>query len=442
VTTARTAYFSALDTVHFRADVPATLRDERMVGATGTVMLQMLLGGVTPLLSQTQAFDSAAIVNALARFGEDLPTLLKLARTGRVRVPILDGPLLRDDPADGHRLTLLNAFVSALQRPDFIFSAWPELAADPGLRAAVAEQLDRDPADVERITSGTLYHRLSGLIEFDRALRDSGPISARPPAGPGLCERVLTTLGHRRGSLSRQEDATLSDLETRVRSGADAALFERRSAWYALLDGHADAERPIAIARAVVDACYNQMVAASLGADGLSLEIPDLAAARAVADTDPAYRLDAQAAQLVDDPAFGEWLTWARLDETLATMEQLTLPQSRFRHLVERYREHAVPVQAERNSGNQIWAHVSAAPANLAGAVIGGIVGLSLGGAPGALLGGVAGALGGVYANYSLDRRKTRELARAEAKARREFDGRFAPVLNGGSLAYRVDHDA
>lgn len=443
----KTAYFSALDTVHFRNEIPTSVRDRRMVGATGAVMLQMLLADVTPVLSQTQAFDGAVIVNTLARFDDKGATLVKMARSGRLRVPVLDGPLLCPDPSDGERFTLLNAFVSALRRTDFVFAAWPEFTGAPDLRATIAEQLDRRPEQVEQIADGSLRDKLCGLVELDRALRTAprSPL-ARFSAGPGLCSRTLAGIQQAR-RVQPASTAFLTRLEARVRTADDADLYDRRSAWYALFQEYeevfgAEAGSAVAIARGVVDAVYNQLVAVSLGADGIEMEIPDFETAEIVARSGIECRLGARAIQLVSEPSFNAWLTWSRLTDTMTKMEHLTLPQSRFRYLVGRYREHDVARRAERISGGQVWAHIAAAPTNVAGAMTGGVVGMVLGGDTGALLGGMIGSLSGVYANYILDRRKTRELSRAENRARREFDGRFAPVLSGGSLAYRVDHDA
>ncbi|MEV0649177.1 hypothetical protein AB0I28_28375 [Phytomonospora sp. NPDC050363] len=194
----------------------------------------------------------------------------------------------------------------------------------------------------------------------------------RAVKGPGLADRVLTALGRARALYGGGR--LLAALDADVRSSADPSLFDRRSAWYTLLDGRSGADpvedRQIRLARGIVDACYNEIVAASLGASGSETELPDRETALAVARPGSGHTVGARATNLVEEPGFGEWLTWSRVDAIMGRMRHLTLPQSRYRYLVGRYRKHVVPQRAEEMTGRrQLWAHITAAPANMVGTV-------------------------------------------------------------------------
>ncbi|MQM26378.1 hypothetical protein [Glycomyces albidus] len=451
MTSGSTAYFGVLDTVNFQPDLPELELANRTLNATGAVMLHMILGGVHPVLSQSQAFDSAPLVSTLARMDEDSLAMIGLARRGSIQVRILDSPGLADDPADGQRFTLLNAFRSALLQPEFRFSSWPELGADMALRRAVAEQLDRDPERVGAIAEHDLLHRLLGLIEFDQALRDS-PVSERATIANGadLADQVLGAVSSIRRTSGGADTDMLTLLQARVQEARDPARFRRRSAWYALLDEYEDAASQDASAagqlelvRGLVNAKYNGIVAASLGADGLDVEIPDFRAAQIVARAGTEHLVGARSAQVLDHSDVGAWLTWSELQRTLTLMQDIRVPQSRYRFLVGKYREYDVGRRMRSQPGGQIWAHVRAAPINALGAAVGGIVGLAIGNdAVGTVVGSLIGTAGGVYANVVLDKFKERALGKAALKAQRESDQVFTPVLGRGSIAYRIDDES
>ncbi|WP_091039370.1 hypothetical protein [Glycomyces harbinensis] len=453
MTSRKTAYFGVLDSVNFSADLPDDDLAHRTLHATGAVMLQMILGGVNPVLSQTQAFDCAMFTGGLARMDRGSIAMMELVRSGQIQVRILDSAALLDDPADGRRFTLINAFRSALLQRDFRFSSWPELGGDMTLRAAIAEQLDRDPFGVDAVADGPLLHRLLGLIEFDRALRDS-PVSERASvtSGASLADRVLGALANIRRNTAGGDTEVLTRLETRAAAGGDGRPFTRRSSWYALLDEYeevaSDAGDPSRLAqlgmvRGLVNAKYNGIVAESLNADGLDVEFADFKTAGIVAQAGVENLVGARATQVLEESEIEAWLTWSELPGILSDMRNLTAPQNRFRHLVSRYREHDIRRRADAIAKNQIWAHVGAVTVNATGTVVGGIVGLALGGdLVGTSIGSVVGTLGGVYANHMLDTQKQRGLRKAELRAQKEFDQLFTPVLGRGSIAYRIDHDA
>ncbi|MGH3546464.1 MAG: hypothetical protein ACRDPW_11165 [Mycobacteriales bacterium] len=267
-------YYSALDTVYFAHGTPAEVYAARAVSATGILMLDMLVGGATPLLSQTQAFDNALLLEQLSTPSPDSRALLRLVRNNRIHVRILDTTGLRERTDHAERFTLRNAFCSALTQPEFHLSAWPELR-DQQLRAHVLRCLDHAPADIGKLPEQDLAARLEGLIELDLSLRQSSAIERTPPvAGPDLSNRIRTGLM----ALAIGNPTTLGVTEALMTDPRldVSASGNRRSAWYTLLTemtaGGLEDDSDLAYierdVRGIVDGAYNSVVADSLGATG------------------------------------------------------------------------------------------------------------------------------------------------------------------------------
>ena len=85
-------------------------------------MLDLLVGNTCPVLSQTQAFDNALLLNLLARHDADSKAFLTLVGMGWIQTRIHESETLLE-AADGQRFTLRNAFLSALENRSFVFSS-------------------------------------------------------------------------------------------------------------------------------------------------------------------------------------------------------------------------------------------------------------------------------------------------------------------------------
>lgn len=151
-----------------RGDIGAARRQ-----AVDYLMLR-LLSGARPVLAQTQAFDGAALLEALDA------DLLGLFRDGVIRVA-LHRPATPDS-------TLLDAFVAALQRPRFIFSAWPEIDAGTVRREQLLAAVESDDWHGLPDSTALRYRRLAQLSD---ACRQRRATTTPTPGAPSLPDRVL-----------------------------------------------------------------------------------------------------------------------------------------------------------------------------------------------------------------------------------------------------------
>lgn len=392
-------YYSALDTVYFRPDLPAELLTSRAVSATGVVMLDMLVGDGTPVLSQVQAFDNSLILALLAEPSPNSHAFLRLIRRNRLQVRILDTPALRDTAEHSERFTLRNAFCSALSQPGFVASAWPELN-DPTARRTVVELLDAAPDRLDSLGDARLVARLEGLLELDASLRQSSAIERMPIGqGAGLTSRVVGGLT----ALAEGESAQ-AGLSTRLLDAArqlPEARTDRRSTWYTLLDdlvdfndrtGGAAMGSAVTNLRGLIDGAYNGVVADSLGVTGSLTVTPTDEVARALAVSQPQGSTAGQLTALVRDPRRQEWLTWSKLVDVLDDCDHMIGSERRLAYILHEHREYVGAVEAEKRTGLALRiALPHAAVSILVGAAAGGL-GESIGGGLGAALGaGVAG---------------------------------------------------
>lgn len=108
----RADYYSTLDSMRFnfsRHDRTDIQRNQ--ISAAGTVMLGLLIGDTKPVLTQAQAIDNAYVLELLAAEDSSSSGFLDLVEERTIQVRFHDRPPLIDGP---HRLTLVNAFASAL----------------------------------------------------------------------------------------------------------------------------------------------------------------------------------------------------------------------------------------------------------------------------------------------------------------------------------------
>ncbi|MDP9418098.1 MAG: hypothetical protein M3P48_09790 [Actinomycetota bacterium] len=417
-----THYHGLLDTVGFGATVDATVRAERAAAATGALMLDILLTGATPVLSQTQAFDNALLLDQVAQTTQESRALLRLFGSGYIRVRIFDSPSLLV-PETEERFSLVNAFRSALAEPGFLFSAWPQLA-EPDLRAHVFERLCSNRSSLSGIDDDSLVARLEGLRELDSQLRASNLVErALPSIGPSLSTRVaagLAALAH--DDMFGLEQA-LAWLNDRTRDG-EANTLDRRGTWYNLISRLSKQRPELSEATQavtdVVDAAYNAIVAESLGVTGwlTSTETADVAAAIASVTDDSST--GGLAVELLQDPRRSEWLTWSRVEQLLPDLQHMS-PQRRLDHLAIEHSEYvgreAVGRQAKLMLRLAIPMQAAAGSATVAGSVIG----AAMGGVPGAGLGGLLTAAVTFLAVPVARRAEERAQAALERKQAKEW---------------------
>ncbi|MFP5370586.1 MAG: hypothetical protein ACLGI3_07530, partial [Actinomycetes bacterium] len=227
-------YYAALDSVRFDGRcAPVDRLDRRRTTATASLMLDMLLERVVPVLSENQALDNAYLLDVLGRRDADSQGLLALVRQGRLRVALLPrGGDAVDEPG-----TLLGAVLHRLDGP-FHFSAWPELT-DPAAREELAEALRRRSAG--RL-SGELARRAEALLDLDASLRAS---RSRDVAEPAEASALTTALHHQLLHLGERAPARLREHAPHVaRRMSDARPRGRvaatRTEWYEAVEAYAD----------------------------------------------------------------------------------------------------------------------------------------------------------------------------------------------------------
>jgi len=387
-------YFSVLDTVRFGPEVERSELATRSVSSTGVLLLELLVGGGTVLLSQTQAFDNAMLLEYLAANDAESLALRRLVQSGRIQVRIFDSPALRELPSGGQRFTLLNAFCSAMSQRDFVLSAWPELG-DHGRRLAIVECLDRAPNRLRALCDDdVLAGRIEAVRELDLSLRKS-PASERamPVVGKNLYERVSDDLE----TLPADEptEAAMYWLAGRL-AVVDPGRLRGRSTWYRLLDELA-AQHPIFSGpeenlRAIVDGAYNRVVADSLGATGTFTQYPAGEVAAAIAEQAGIdATTDRQLVLLAEDQRRDAWLTWSEAASMIDDLTELPSPWRRLDHLVRRHQEYVGVT--ETSTRGQMWLAIAATIPPLIGSVAGATAEELVGALPGALGGGALGGL-------------------------------------------------
>jgi hypothetical protein len=332
------AYYGVLDSVRFRHTLDPDVRQGNLIAAAGVVMLDVLAGGLVPVLSENQAFDSALLLGQLATADADASALLSLVRAGRLRVRLNPTAAVPRQRGDGPP-TLLDAFTAKLGTP-YDFSAWPELA-DP----AVQDDLRADLARPWRLGIASLSQRVAALAELSAAAAEA-PLTAIgvPIPGRTLDDQV-------RGSL-----ALLTDIDpaivARVIEGVAAEPVDKRdkrSTWYRHLKP--EGEPTIEAVREVVDLEYNLIVAASFGIDGTYQESPVQEAALAVARTEPGSTTAERLVAMVTPGRDDQWLTWSRVLEMLPEADAYATSERRGERVTALYSARVVEGGQSRSSG-------------------------------------------------------------------------------------------
>jgi len=314
-------YHSLLDTVQFGQSVVPKTFVSRAVNVTGLLMLDMLVGNATPLLSQTQAFDNALLLAQLAEPSNDSRSFLRLVRKGRIQVRVAGAP------------SLLEAFRDALREPDFVLSAWPELS-DAQLRAEVVRCSLTD--DIDQLGHASLAARLEGVRQFDDSLRQSPTMQwhAAMTRNDHLSLRIMEGLRE----LSSTDPASRQAARWLLASAQ--SLFptqqELRSVWYGLLDEleKSGGKARLGNTRGIIDGAYNSVVANSLGATGMFAQCPTEEVATALASVELNGVAGGQLVKLMPDERRYMWLKWEKGDKWLDEYGHISKPGHRLDYLV------------------------------------------------------------------------------------------------------------
>lgn len=217
--------------------------------ASGTLLYSLLLGE-NPVFSQTEAFDSALLLAAAAALAGEGTNFKWLLEKAAIRVHLFDAQDVK------------TAFIAALERPDFVFSAWPEIEEGTVERAAIIEAIGGGAPGLP----DPVKWRVESLLGLDSAasagLKVHGGRAGRASVNmPDLLDRVVFSAidaGHRLAP-------ALTDLSSRH--------LTARSPLYSVIREEIAPEdqRRQEELRSIVDACYNKVIASSLQADQVGL---------------------------------------------------------------------------------------------------------------------------------------------------------------------------
>lgn len=369
-------YYTTVDSMKFS---PARHSEEDIaqhaVSASGTMMLGLLVGDTRPVLTQAQAIDSAYILGLLRPENPNASAFLHLVRRNVVRVTFHDSPRLLDAK---HRLTVVNAFASALARQgNFVLSGWPEIDKNYGLRAELAECIRRGGhspfvvRDVERLAGTTVAERFNGLLRLSKTLRKAdGKPKRTVPVPPGTYRAgVIRLLARMADDEPASEDLHRWLLEQAGRDSGDSQVvlpdLDTRSGWLQLLEIY-DALEPgqtslTGLAREQLDYATHEVISSSLGCTGKEVEVRSTDAAvaltrRRAADEIPVGRM----IKLSRDPQRLAWLDWKDIEKTWKELRYTTVtPDERINKLV---RMHEDSISAPKLGQNRMIRILVATP--------------------------------------------------------------------------------
>ena len=347
-------YFSDLDSVRFDSAVADAVLEERVLRATSDLM-SVLIALETPVLSQTQVFDSPFLLEAVAAGTADSDAILALVRQSRIQMrafrPADAVPLL----GTGEHV-LLEVFLDRVRHPSFVFTAWPELNGDDELRRLVVAhtlgQTTESPGPV-------LAQRLEGLERLNDAFVRSHASEEARTSSMSLGAEIADHLGTASGvGYLRGTYAKLMELHRHYPSGGFD--LETRSGWYKLITAYADDARlsaehgHLAGVRRVVDLHYNRKVADSVGASRLEENEEDARTAEVLRSAPTTLDFTEEKVLVMEGSDVQDWLTWAnlttRMDELGLLQDEIGTPGLRRRGrrvLIESLDEDRLALQPE-----------------------------------------------------------------------------------------------
>lgn len=337
------------------ADADAKAAELRAIRATTYMKLSLVLGDRVPVLAQNQVFDSPLLFGLMAspttsvkstrnsskkelrrerrrtewHDGEERTkesdALIWLIENEYVQVRIHEHGL-DETPKAEDRFTLRNACASALRKPGFVLSGWPELPKDA-----------RD--DIAQILTGQSkaqpppewISRVNAIERIDEALRGSGSSGRARTITMSLDKFIQAELEQRRGPRpGRYLEGWFTELrsfakEVEAVGGLElhgkritAFNLNSRSDWRCLIEAfkqeHPErvsaGHRPLVAASAMVDLAYNRKVALSLGAP-VQREVAQEETEQDLITEDPDVISVNREAVFLGQRTNAEWLSWA-----------------------------------------------------------------------------------------------------------------------------------
>lgn len=229
-------YYGELDTVALdpRYAKPDDLPYVR-ASINGSLMWDMFVRRVTPVLSLPQIIDNAELIRLVSESDDETEAVLGYIRAGRVEACLLNDQWLVDtcrEDGNGGRTqpTIINAFLSRLNN-GFQFASWPELR-DQETRDAAREALrSRNFSALQGMAS--LEKKVHGIARLSDAFTDQFTSEANPLISH-LRARIVADL---------EDEQTPAPVHIRklwvsLRKFAEekANSLSTRSQWYAALD--------------------------------------------------------------------------------------------------------------------------------------------------------------------------------------------------------------
>jgi hypothetical protein len=245
----RTIYFDVLDTARTASDA-ASAADCIVVGSAELKLA--VLRGWTPVFPQTYGWDSTALLAYVAQ-----PGFESLLRKGLVRVRLRDAP------------TVWDAALSAFENPGYMtLGAWPECNGVPDPHDArrplvEAMRTGHYSADLQE----SARERLNWLRELSRAVEAAPEGEPEQPRGDRFAGRMRLVADTAYGV-----NPSIANL---LRDCARLPQRNNRTAVSSYLDEQAMAGTAfVPEARAVMQCCFNEAAAETVGAQLRGLTLP------------------------------------------------------------------------------------------------------------------------------------------------------------------------
>jgi len=317
-------------------------------------MLGLLVGNTRPVLSGAQIFDNTLIIDTVAAFDREAEAFLGLIRDGRLQSRVVSTSDLESNIS--RPVVLLDGFTEALKRPNFVFSAWPELE-QPGVRQAVLSLLvgNADPAreldDTQLAQRVTAIRELSG--SFEAGAGNDGLRTARRPIFSDRLVRLLESL---RMSPDAQEAAEWLLQAATKQTGS----LEYRSTWYRLIDAIPSSvlgglTRPTLLDG--VNGIYNEAISRTLNCDP-DISFSDGRIVKAATEAGLEGQWGNRAVELGQSQAMQDVMSWNMVRDTLPRLEAFRTPQARLTYLINEFSDSIGREKLERRTGT--WLRVKA----------------------------------------------------------------------------------
>jgi hypothetical protein len=333
VQVAQGVYYSVLDSVNFNPERPHRDLERVRISAAGSLMLGLLVGNTRPILSDAQIFDNTLIIDTVAAFDRESEAFLGLIRDGRLQARILAAPNLSGGVSQ--RVRLSDAFIAALRRPNFVFSAWPELE-QPDIRQAVLGLLIGNADPVKELDSTRLAQRIMAIRElsgsFEAGARDN---SLRVAQRPVFSDRLVRLFENLKSNPEAQ-DAAKWVLEAAAKQ---PNTVEYRSTWYRLVASMPDSalgslSRPSLLDG--INGIYNEAISRTLSCDP-DISFSDGRMVKAAAQAGLDGKWGHRAAGLAQTEAMRDVMNWDVVRNTLPRLDAFVTPQARLTYLINEF---------------------------------------------------------------------------------------------------------